>query len=200
MPELKIGIQLAALRRPFRQALGAAAEMNVDAVEIDARQHLNIHEMTDTAIRQLKKWLEDANLRVCALAFQTRRGYHDQDRLQERIDATRKTMDLAWKLGARILVNQIGRIPEEEDEDWSTLIDVMSEIGRHAQRSGVFLAAETGSEPAESMAKLIAALPEGSLGVTLNPGNLIVNSFSASDAVASLGQHIMYVPRKGRRA
>jgi sugar phosphate isomerase/epimerase len=39
-------------------------------------------------------------------------------------------------------------------------------------------------------------LPEGSLGVTLNPGNLIVNSFSPREAIESLGPHIMYVHAK----
>ena len=36
MPTLKIGVELAGLRLPFKQALHAAAQLGADAVEIDA--------------------------------------------------------------------------------------------------------------------------------------------------------------------
>ena len=106
-------------------------------------------------------------------------------------------MDLAYRLGASHVVNQIGLIPETcEGPEWDMLIDVLSQLGKYSQRAGAFLAAETGSESSEVLAKLLAALPEGSIGVTLNPGNLIVNSFSASEALTHLGQNIMYVRAK----
>ena len=196
VPELKIGLQLTALRMPFRKAIAAAQQMGVSAIEIDAREQINVREMTDTALRQLKKMLEDANLRVCALSFRTRNGYNVVDRIQERMDATKAAMDLAYKLGASVVVNQIGRIPEEEGEEWDTMVDVLTEIGKHAQRCGAFLAAETGSEEVATMKNFISALPEGMLGITLNPGNLIVNGFSATEATQELGQHIMYVRAK----
>lgn len=197
MPQLKIGIQLTSLRQPFRRAIFTAREFGAAAVEIDVREHLNIRDVTDTALRQVRKLLDDANLKVCAVSFRTRSGYNVVERLQERIEATKRAMDLAYKLGATCVVNQVGRIPDDcEGDDWDTLIDVLSELGKHAQRAGAFLAAETGSEDAELLAKLIKALPEGSIGVTLNPGNLIVNSFSASDAVPQLGHNIMYVRAK----
>ena len=197
MPELKLGVQLNSLRLPFRKGIEAASRIGVTAVELDARSHVNAREMTETGLRQLRKILEDANLKVCALGFQTRGGYSSLDRLQERVEATKLTMDLAYKLGASVVVNQIGRVPEvQESQDWDLLVDVLAELGKHAQRAGAFLTAETGSESTESLAKLLAALPEGSIGVALNPGQLIVNGFSASDAVSELGEHIMYVRAK----
>jgi sugar phosphate isomerase/epimerase len=197
VPEIKIGIQLASLRQPFRKAVATAAQLGASAVEIDAREQLNVREMTDTALRQVRKLLDDNGLKVCALSFRTRSGYNVVDRLPERIEATKRTMDLAYRLGASHVVNQIGLIPETcEGPEWDMLIDVLSQLGKYSQRAGAFLAAETGSESSEVLAKLLAALPEGSIGVTLNPGNLIVNSFSASEALTHLGQNIMYVRAK----
>lgn len=197
VPELKIGIQLTSLRRPFKQAVLTAAEMGVSAIEIDVREHLRVRDMTDTALRQVKKLLDDAELRVCALSFRTRRGYNDIERLQERVEATKRAMDLGYKLGASYIVNQVGQIPPEgEGSEWDTLVDVLTELGKYSQRSGAFLAAETGGEDAEVLGKLLSALPEGTMGVTLNPGNLIVQGFSASEAVSELGKHIMYVRAK----
>ncbi len=197
MPELKIGIQLKSLGLPLKRGLETAARLGADAVEIDARGDVNPREMSQTALRQLRKMLDDLNLKVSALGFQTRRGYNVIEKLQERVEATKQVMELAYRLGAAIVVNQIGHIPPEPgDPDWDMLVDVLSELGRHAHRCGAFLAAETGSESGADLARLIAALPAGSLGVTLDPGNLIVNSFSPSQAIDALGQHIMYVHAK----
>jgi len=43
---------------------------------------------------------------------------------------------------------------------------------------------------------VIDALPVGTLGVTFNPGNLIINGFSASEAIGDLGTHIHHVRAK----
>ena len=197
MPELKIGIQLRSLGMPLRRGLETAARLGASGVEIDGLRHINPREMSYTALRQLRKLLDDLNLNVCALGFRTRRGYNIPDRLQERIEATKEAMNVAYQLGAPVVVNQIGHIPETPDSsERNLLIDVLADLGQHAHRCGAFLTAETGSESGSTLAEFIAALPEGSLGVTLNPGNLIVNSFSPSEAIRALGPHIMYVHAK----
>ncbi|HQU44548.1 MAG: hypothetical protein B7Z73_15070, partial [Planctomycetia bacterium 21-64-5] len=69
----------------------------------------------------------------------------------------------------------------------------LTDLGTYAQRAGALLAAETGSESAGDLARLLAALPAGTVGVTLNPGALIINGFSPLEAVAALGSQIVYV-------
>jgi sugar phosphate isomerase/epimerase len=197
VPELKIGVQISSLGLPLKKGLETAFRVGARAVELDARQHVRPGQLTSTGLRQLKKTLDDLDLKVCGLGFRTRRGYNVIEKLQERIEATKQVMSMAYQLGANVVVNQIGRVPEEaEGQDWDLLVDVLSELGRHAHHCGAFLAAETGSESGPQLAKLIAALPEGSLGVTLNPGNLVVNSFSAAEAVDAIGTSIMYVHAK----
>ncbi|MFC1757952.1 sugar phosphate isomerase/epimerase family protein, partial [Planctomycetota bacterium] len=51
----------------------------------------------------------------------------------------------------------------------------------------------TGTEPGDRMKALIDAIPEGSVGVTLDPGGLAINGFSASEAVNCLAEHVKYV-------
>jgi sugar phosphate isomerase/epimerase len=197
VPELKIGVQISSLGMPLRKGLETASRLGAHAVELDARQHVSPRDMTETGLRQLKKLLADLNLKVCALGFRTHRGYNVIEHLQERIEATKQAMSLAYRLGANVVVNQIGRVPDESaGEDWDLLVDVLSQIGRHAHHSGAFLAAETGSESGADFARLIKALPEGSIGITLDPGNLIINNYSPAEAVESLGESIMYVHAK----
>jgi sugar phosphate isomerase/epimerase len=192
--ELKVGIQLASLRLPFKKALHTAAELGADGIEIDARNALKPKELSQTGLRQLRKTLDDRNLRVCAIEFPTRRGYNVLEDLDQRVEATKEAMQFAYDLGASIVVNHVGQIPTDSDSiEWDLLVQVLTDLGRFGQKIGATLAADTGAEEPETLYKLIKALPPGSIGVNFDPGNLIVNDFSASDAVKLLGEHIMHV-------
>lgn len=191
---MKIGIQLASLRLPFKKALHTAAELGAVAVEIDARNEVNSRTLGQTGLRELRKMLEDRNLRICAIGFRTQRGYNVSEGLDRRIAATKEAMKFAYDVGASVVINQIGRVPAEaEGPEWTMLLDVLADLGRYGQHVGAWLAAETGSEDGATLAKLIDALPPGSLGVNFDPGNLVVNGFSVSNALKLLAPHVMHV-------
>jgi sugar phosphate isomerase/epimerase len=195
---LKIAVQLTSFRLPFKKALLTAARLGAQAVEIDGRQHVRHEDLSGTGLRQVRKMLDDLNLRVSAVRFRTRRGYQVEDDLERRVAATKDAMSMAYKLGASVVVNQVGMVPAEgEDEQgWALMYDALHDLGRHAQQAGAWLSAETGSESGADLLRLVKALPEGSLGVTFNPGNLIIHGFSAHDALEQLGEHVMYVHAK----
>ena len=197
MLELKVGIQLASLRQPFKKALHTAAELGAQGIEIDARTQLKPGEMSHTALRQVRKLLEDRNLRVCAIGFQTRRGYNVVEDLDRRVEATKDAMQLAYDLGANVVVNQVGRIPAEPTGvEWDLLVQVLTDLGRHGQRIGALLAVETGAEEPACIQRLLQALPPGSVGINLDPGNAIVNGFSASETTSLLSQDVLHVHAK----
>jgi sugar phosphate isomerase/epimerase len=192
--QLKIGIPLVSLGLPFRQAIAKAATLGADAVEIDARSEINLSELTQTGIREIRKLLEDHRLRVCAVTFQTRYGYQVRDELSRRVEATKQMLSVAYKLGAFVVVNYVGRVPEAEDDpDWPLLVETLADIGRHGQRVGATLCARTGAERGEDLARLIKTLPAGSLGVDFDPGALIMNGHSPREALTALGPHVRHV-------
>ncbi len=181
MPELKIGIALSSLRQPFKKALLTAAKLGATGVEIDARNELRPRELTDTGRRQLRKMMDDLNLRVAAVRFPTRSGYDVQEGLERRIDATKEAMELAYKLGAGVVINSVGRVPgvdesEEALADRSQLKTSLNDLARHGQHVGALLACETGTEPVERLVELLDQLPEQTIGINFNPSNLIVNN------------------------
>ena len=105
-------------------------------------------------------------------------------------------MKMAGELGARVVVNQIGLIPESiDDPNHELLRNVLSDLGQYSQHHGAFLSCETGSEPLSHVHGLIESLPEGSLGVTLNPGNLIANGFDLRD-LRSIARYVLLVHAK----
>jgi sugar phosphate isomerase/epimerase len=195
--EIKVGIQLASLRMPLKEALHTASRLGAQAVEIDARNQLKPEEMTRTGVRQLRKMLDDRNVRVCAIGFRTRRGYDNSEDLERRIDATKDAMRLAFDLGARVVVNNVGQVPaDKESRGWQNMLDSLSDLGRYGQHVGAMLCAETGSESGADLLRLIQALPPAALGVNFDPGNLIINGHSASEAIRALAPYVMHVHAK----
>lgn len=194
MSELKIGIQLSSLGLPLKKALQTAARLGANGIEIDARIDLRPKELSDTGRRQLKKMMDDLNLRVASVKFQTRRGYDVEEDLERRIDATKEAMRFAHSLGANTVVNQIGLVPEKtEHPAYSQLTMCLTDLARYGQHVGAMLAAETGSEPGELLAKLIESLPEKAIGITFNPGNLVINTFSVEDALKACAPYTLLV-------
>jgi sugar phosphate isomerase/epimerase len=191
---IQIGVQLASLRQPFKKALHMAAHLGAESVEINARNELKPQDLSDTALRQIRKMLEDLNLRVSAVRFPTRRGYEVAQDLERRIEATQRVMRMAARLGADVVVNRMGDIPEHEQvSEWDRLIESVAVLGEFGHRMGTRLAAETGPDPVPDVVRLIDALPTGCLAVDFDPGNLIMHGFSPRDALYELGSLVAHV-------
>lgn len=194
MAEINLAVRLSALKMPFRRAIHAAAKLGASSIEIDARQEIHPAQMSETGLRQLRKLLEDLNLRVSSLRFQTRRGYDHVEDLDRRVDATKETMKLAYRLGTSVVVNAIGHVPHEQsDPRWVTLQQVMNDLGRYGAKVGAFLCAETGSEDGKTLSELLNSQEDAFVGVAFNPGQLVINRFSAAEAMDELKDRIQIV-------
>lgn len=224
MADVKIGIQLASLRMPLKKALLTAAKLGAQGVEIDVRTDIRPDELSDTGRRQLRKLLDDLNLRVTSVRFHTNRGYDEPENLERRVDGTKQAMRFAYSLGASVVVNSIGHVPlivphatKANDEvqtqtlvetsfpssseaellrSHSLLVQCLTDLARYGQHVGAMLAAETGSEPGEQLAALLDNLRETALGIAFNPGNLIVNDYSVEDAIAKCAPYTLLVHAK----
>jgi len=190
----RISIQLRSLQLPFKKALLTASQMGAEGIEIDLRNDLPAGELSNTGLRQIRKMIVDLNLRVTAASFPTRRGYNVVEQLDQRVEATKKALYLAAKLGTNIVINSVGRIPPDQSgPEWDLLLQVLDDLGRVGMRAGAILAADTGAEDGSVLKSLLDAIPDGSLGVNLNPGQILVNGFSALETTQVLGPFVTHV-------
>jgi len=179
---------------PLRKALETAARLGATAVELDARNQIHPSQLSGTGLRQLRKILDDVNLKVCSLRFQTRRGYDNPQDLDRRVEATKAAMQLAYQLGSPVVVNSIGTIAEQdEDPGRASMKSVLEDLGRYGARVGAFFAAETGSNSGETLAKFLGDSPDSFIAVAFNPGQLIINRHDVSEAVTALKDRIQLV-------
>ena len=194
MLRIRPAVRLACFGLPFRKALIRAAELGAEAVEIDARRELQLGEMSQTAIRQINKLLDDQGLRISALSFNTRRGYNVMADLDRRVAATQQAMLLASNLGCNVITNRIGVVPEDqEDPSFTALQQILVDLGEYGQRVGTSLAARTGSEDGEVLAALLATLPVGYGAVDLDPGSLVMNGYSATESTQILAPYVVHM-------
>lgn len=170
------------------------AQLGCDGVLIDARRELRPAEISDTGLRQLRKMLDDLNLRVGAVAFPTRRGLGSSEDLQRRVEASIDAMRFASKLGARILICTLGGLAEAADDPQRAILaDVLATLSTQSHRLGVSLAAQAGDTGPQTLADFLATLPEGTLGLDLHPGQLVTHGISPQEFVSTVGQHVAHV-------
>ncbi len=190
----RLSVAATTLARDLRTALGRAHDLGLRAVEIDARGGLDPAQMTQTGLRQIRKWLGDAGIVVSAVSFRTRGGYADAERLEGRIAATKSALEMAHALGAGVVLNHIGAIPPESSgPQWQLLTDVLADIGAWGHHVGATLCAEAGRSSPADLARVIASLPEGTLTCDLVTGALVVHGHDPAAAVEQLAPHIASV-------
>jgi len=200
MEPSRLSVPAVSLARDLRTALRRARDVGAHGVEIDARRGVDAAQISQTGLRQIRKWLGDEGLVVSAVAFPTRGGYTDTDRLEARIAATKSAMQLAFALGARVVCNHVGDIPparpadaDGEDPRWRLLLDVLTDLGAWGERVGATLCAEAGRASPADLVRVIESLPHGALMCDLVTGALVVHGHDPVAAVATLGSHIGFV-------
>jgi sugar phosphate isomerase/epimerase len=200
MESSRLAVPAVTLASDLRAALAAARRLGVRGVEIDARGGLDPREVSQTGLRQIRKWLDDEGLVVAAVAFRTRGGYADAERLEGRITATKSALALAHGLGAAVVLNHLGDVPPpaaddqaEPDPRWRLLIDVLTDLGRHGQAVGATLCAEAGRTGPDELLRIIDSLPEGSLSCDVVTGALVVHGHDPVAAIERLTPHVGYV-------
>jgi L-ribulose-5-phosphate 3-epimerase len=194
MDTSRLSVAAACLSGDLRRAILVARDLGIHGLELDARGGLDPAQLSQTGLRQIRKWLGDAGVVVSAIQFRTRGGYGDPERLEGRIAATKAALTLAHDLGAGILLNHVGDIPPDSaGPQWQLLVDVLADIGAWGQHAGATLCAETGRASPADLVRLITALPEGALACDLVTGGLVVHGHDPASAVETLAGHVASV-------
>lgn len=190
---VRVAVQTKCLAQPLRQALHTAAAAGAAGVQIDLREELPAAELSDTAVRQLRKLLDDLNLRVGSAAFPTRRGYAARQDLERRLEATVAAMRAASKLGARVLVVTLGPLPQGDDPDRATLREAMAALAMQGNRLGVQVAAQCADAHPADLRDFLDELPEGLAGADFSPADVILAGGQPHQFAATLGRRIVHV-------
>lgn len=194
MTHLKIGIRIESLGLPLRKALQHVASLGVGGVQVDAAGDLSPDRLSETGRREFRNLLRAYNLELTALGCRMRRGLDAPENQQQRIEHVRKVLSLSFDLGPRRVIVEAGRVPDDLDSKRAALLgDALLALARHGDRTGTTLALETGLESGTDLAKYLARFDTGSLGVNLDPANLMLHGFDVMDSTRALQGKIIHV-------
>jgi sugar phosphate isomerase/epimerase len=202
MNRLKIGVRLESLGLPLRKALQHVAGLGVGGVQVDSVGDLSPSRLGETGRREFRHLLRSYNLELTALGCPLRHGLDVAEDQQPRLEHVRKVMQLSYDLGPRRVVLEAGRLPtpEEAGTPRAALLDeAMTELSRFGDRVGVLLCLETGLESGQAMREYLDRFDTGSLGVNLDPANLLINGFDVPESIRALHGKVYHSHAKDAR-
>lgn len=111
---LRLAVATEDFGQPLRQAIAQAAKNKVQGLRLNARREIRPDEFSDTALRQLKHYVEENQLKVAGLMYSSRHVIYDQQHLDQRLDGIRSAMTQVQKLGTSEVLVRVGRIPDPD--------------------------------------------------------------------------------------
>jgi len=174
---MKIGVIPDSFRLPIKEGIKKAADLGLDGIQPYATHgELDPKNMSKTGRDDFKNFVSSLGLVISALVGDFGgHGFADAETVEWRVERTKEVIDLAVDLGVNIVTTHIGVVPEDENDiAWKTMEQSLPEVGNYAYNKGVFLATETGPEPAELLKKLLDKIANPGLKVNYDPANLVM--------------------------
>ena len=191
---MKIGVITDCFKLPLEESLKTAAELGFDGVQIYATTGEFSPEMSEAERIEIKTLLSSLCLEVSALCGDMGgHGFQIEKDNPERVEKTKRIIDLACDFDTKVVTTHIGVIPSDKSHPrYAVMLDALSLCGAYAKERGVTLAIETGPERAEVLYDFISAI-DGGVGVNLDPANFVmVTGQDPSEAVELLGKYIVH--------
>ncbi|HID08457.1 MAG TPA: sugar phosphate isomerase/epimerase [Armatimonadetes bacterium] len=194
MSALKIGVTLWSLHgRTLDEALEDVLELELKGIQTwNIGGPLDPDNLTDEARRQFLNRVTNMGLTITGLCAQLE-GFHKPDGLRERIEKTKRVMELSVDWGVGITTAHIGPIPEDSSDPlWSQMARCMDELGKYGERIGAVFACETGQESPECLRQFLEHIGSTALKVNYDPANLNAGGFDPVAGVRVLKEYIVH--------
>jgi len=205
---MKIGVMTSSFRKPFMEAIEAAATLEIKGLQIWATNITHYHPdmplgeldpdlTTDSERRELIQKLGNQGMEISALCGDLGRGFLDRSHLKEDIAKTKRMMEMAASMNVRVLTSHIGRVPDDRDDpQYHTAAEALEEIGAYGDELGVCFATETGPESGAALADFLGKLRAQSLKANYDPANLVLRGFDPIRGVHDLQDFIVHTHAK----
>lgn len=196
---MKIGVITDCFKKNFYDSVSLAGSMNFDGVQVYATTgEFSPEALSCEDIEKYREHLKANNLAISALCGDMGgHGFEIASDNPERIEKTKRIIDLAVAFDTRVVTTHIGVIPTDKNSDkYKTMLAALTECGKYASAHGVTLAIETGPEMADVLCEFVNAAGAG-VGVNLDPANFVmVTGQDPAAAVRLLGKKIVHTHLK----
>ncbi len=196
---MEIGVITDCFKKTHAEGIAFAHNLGLSGVQVYATEgEFSFETLDEQAKLKYKKLLSDNNLVMSALCGDMGGfGFEKAEDNPERIEKTKKIIDLAAEFGAKAVTTHIGVIPEDKNSPrFKTMLSALSECGLYAKQKGITLAIETGPEKATTLLQFLKET-KGGVGVNLDPANFVmVSGQNPVEAVYLLKDYIVHTHAK----
>lgn len=200
MSRFPIGVIINSFRTDIPTAVKKAAEVGGQGIQVYATYgEMAPENMNAEKISEFKKLVADNGLVISALCGDLGGGgFSFADRNPEKIEKSKRIIDLAKELGTDVVTTHIGVVPNDKNHDrYKVMQEACFELSRYADSIGAHFAIETGPETSAVLKEFLDSLGSTGVGVNLDPANLVmVTGDSPVDAVYNLRKYIVHTHAK----
>ncbi len=200
MKKFKIGVMNDSFRKDLNEGIKCAALVRAEGIQLYAVSgKTDPDNMTDEKISYVLDLLRKNNLEISAICGDLGgHGFKDKNDNPNKIVKTKRILELAKKMGVKVVTTHVGCIPEDKDDDvYKVMKKAVCEICEYADSLGVYFAIETGPETSNVLADFIRDVGKESLKVNFDPANLVmVQGEDPVKAVYNLAPYIVHTHAK----
>jgi L-ribulose-5-phosphate 3-epimerase len=200
MMDFKIGVIIDSFRTGVREGVIKAKKVGASGIQLYATSgEMAPENMSPGKIREFIDLVKSNGLEIAAVCGDLGgHGFSDPEENIERVERSKRIMDLAAELGSNIVTTHIGVIPEDDSNPrWRVLADACEALGTYADSVGSYFAIETGPERAVILKKFLDSLDSKGVRVNMDPANFVmVTGDDPAIAVSVLSEYIVHTHAK----
>ncbi|MAT16900.1 MAG: hypothetical protein CMJ46_16695 [Planctomyces sp.] len=192
----KFGLATWPLNQPIRKALQTAADSDARAVLVDARNELPAREMSQTAQREILRFLGELGLSLTGFYFPTRHAIHDPQHLDQRIAAVKQTMQLATGLKTKVLLLDTETLPprtEDNQAELKLIADVLTDLASFGNHLGVTICIKPAGGDLQQLREFLDEIKTGLIGINFDPATAVLNKQNPVDVIRLFHDRLEHV-------
>jgi L-ribulose-5-phosphate 3-epimerase len=187
-----VGVVLDSFGQPVRDSLQSAARLGLRQLELPAVSgEVNPDVLSHTGRRHLLHYVKSLGLELSAIGGDLGGArFTDSAHVEERLHRTRKIVEMAADLHVPIMTTHLGRVDSETVRN-ADLAAVVRELADIADRTGTFVALETGSADPGDLAALLKQADCDWLGVCYDPASLFIDGYDPLAGVEPVAGRVL---------
>ena len=194
-----IGVIIDSFRTDTASAVKKAAAVGAQGIQVYATKgEMSPENLVGEKRSDFKKLVADNGLVISALCGDLGGGFGNRDENPERVEKSKRIIELAKELGTDVVTTHIGVVPQDSNhERYKIMQEACFELSRFADSLDAHFAIETGPENADTLKGFLDSLGSKGVAVNLDPANLVmVTGDDPAGAVYNLRDYIVHTHAK----
>lgn len=199
MGRFPIGVIIDSFRTDIPTAVKKAAAVGANGIQVYAtRGEMSPENLVGAKRGEFRKLVADNGLVISALCGDLGGGFGHKDENPEKIEKSKRILELAKELGTDVVTTHIGVVPADPNHDrFKIMQEACAELAEYADSLEAHFAIETGPETSAVLKVFLDSLGSTGVGVNLDPANLVmVTGDNPAIAVYNLKDYIVHTHAK----